>query len=179
MKDSSSSGPAESGSIRQIAEFDPAVVTDLDFRDLAAHGDPLSQITAAADQLPPGGVLHLRSPFEPLPLYGVMAARGFEARQASFGSADWSSWFWRSGESPRLALPPTRVDPVPEGVIDLRAMPAPEPMNWILEHLPEAGSSLKVMLPWFPEPLANLLSDEWQLTSNHSISGVLVTIQRR
>ncbi len=54
-------------------------VTSLDVRPLLAEGtEPFEVIMAAVESLPPGGVLELTAPFEPVPLYAVLRARGFE-----------------------------------------------------------------------------------------------------
>ncbi|HRP08852.1 MAG TPA: DUF2249 domain-containing protein, partial [Gemmatimonadales bacterium] len=85
-------------------EFDPAAVTDLDARELLARGlEPLPVILALADALEPGKVLHVRSPFQPTPLYTVMTERGFAYRFARFDDDDWSSWFWREDNPPPRA----------------------------------------------------------------------------
>ena len=50
---------------------------DLDVREDIREGrEPFARIMAAVDALPPDGVLVLRAPFEPVPLYGVLAAGG-------------------------------------------------------------------------------------------------------
>ena len=50
----------------------------LDVRPLLAAGhDPLTEILEAAERVPPGGCLVLTAPFDPLPLYEVLAGRGF------------------------------------------------------------------------------------------------------
>ena len=52
--------------------------TALDVRPILAMGEePFGAILAAADLLPEGGVLELTAPFEPAPLYRVLAGRGF------------------------------------------------------------------------------------------------------
>jgi uncharacterized protein (DUF2249 family) len=54
-------------------------VTSLDVRPLLAEGtEPFEVIMAAVESLPPGGVLELTVPFEPVPLYAVLRARGFD-----------------------------------------------------------------------------------------------------
>ena len=55
----------------------PPTVT-LDVRPLLAMGqEPFEDIMAAVHALPPGGELELIAPFAPLPLYAVLAERGF------------------------------------------------------------------------------------------------------
>jgi len=50
----------------------------LDVRPLLASGiEPLQAIMEAAATVGPGQALELTAPFEPVPLYGVMAQQGF------------------------------------------------------------------------------------------------------
>lgn len=50
----------------------------LDVRPLLADGiEPFSTIMEAVAKVPPGGTLELTAPFEPVPLYAVLAGRGF------------------------------------------------------------------------------------------------------
>lgn len=167
-------------------EFDPAVVTELDVRDLLTRGEePLATILAHADALEPGGVLHVRSPFQPAPLYDVMTARGFAWRNARFADDDWSSWFWRpeAPPPPPAARGADRSTTAPAGVTDLRSLTPPEPLLWILRWTADAasGASLRVMLPFFPEPLPDLLgSGAWQVTlEEEREDGVVVRVERR
>jgi uncharacterized protein (DUF2249 family) len=161
-------------------DFDPAAVTDLDVRELLARGmQPLPLILEMADALEPGRVLHVRSPFEPVPLYTVMSDRGFTHRASKFADDDWSSWFWRDDQPPPRPTPPPRRD-APEGTTDLRWLAPPEPLLWILawcgEH-PEG--SLRVMLPCYPAPLIALLGDDgWQVRLEaEREDGVVVVLQ--
>ena len=60
-----------------------ATTTALDVRPiLAAGGDPLELILAASASVPVGGALDLLAPFDPIPLYGVLQARGFRSATA-------------------------------------------------------------------------------------------------
>lgn len=165
-------------------DFDPAVVTDLDVRELVAHGhEPLPVILELADALEPGHVLHIRSPFQPTPLYGVLGARGFEHRFARFADDDWSSWFWRAEHPPRRApaVVPSR-EPPPEGVTDLRWLAAPEPLLWILRWVSApTAPALRVMLPFFPAPLPILVDEAgWNVrVEAEREDGVVVAIEKR
>lgn len=50
----------------------------LDVRPMLARGEePFAEIMEAAARVPAGGALELLAPFEPVPLYAVLAARGF------------------------------------------------------------------------------------------------------
>jgi uncharacterized protein (DUF2249 family) len=58
---------------------DASPVVTLDVRPLLAAGEePFDVIMAAVAALPPDGILELTAPFEPVPLYAVLRARGFE-----------------------------------------------------------------------------------------------------
>ncbi len=151
-------------------DFDPSHVRDLDVRDIIQRGgEPLGDILAACAALPAGGVLHLRSPFQPLPLYRVMDERGFRHHSTMFGQDDWSTWFWRADEETLTAAPTGDVTPgaiaeVPDGVWDLRDLPAPEPLLAIIERTREATGPFRVALPFYPAPLGAVLEGHgWQL----------------
>lgn len=61
---------------------------ELDVRPLCAQGrPPLPAILAAVAELSPGQALRLSAPFEPVPLYALLQARGFthESREAAPG----------------------------------------------------------------------------------------------
>lgn len=45
---------------------------------LAAGEEPFDAIMDAVAALPPGGILELTAPFEPIPLYAVLKSRGFD-----------------------------------------------------------------------------------------------------
>ncbi|HLI09912.1 MAG TPA: DUF2249 domain-containing protein [Ktedonobacteraceae bacterium] len=69
----------------------------LDVRpDLARGDEPFARIMQAAASVKEGQALVIIAPFEPVPLYGVLAAQGFthETRQA--GAAEWVVRFVRS-----------------------------------------------------------------------------------
>lgn len=73
-----------------------ARIEELDVREqLRQGGEPFGRIMAAAEGLDPDGILRLRAIFEPVPLYAVMADRGFEHWTEKLGPSDWRVWFWR------------------------------------------------------------------------------------
>ena len=80
-------------------------VARLDVRPiLASGGEPLALILAAADRVPPGGVLELTSPFEPLPLYPVMEQRGFVWTPEARAPAEWVVRFRATGIGPTATV---------------------------------------------------------------------------
>ncbi len=142
-----------------LPDFDPLTVVELDVRgDLRSGREPLTRILAAADAVPPDGVLHLRSPFYPAPLVRLLAQRGFSHHSKSFGDDDWSTWFWR-GDAAAMAAPPVvrAAAAAPAGVIDLRDLPPPEPLFAILDRIARGDAPFDVLLPFDPPILDALL----------------------
>jgi hypothetical protein len=89
---------AESGIVdtRSVHPLDACIV-EVDVRDdLRAGREPFSKIMAAMSTLAPREVLHLRTTFEPLPLYTVMEKRRFLHEAEIHADDDWSVWFWRN-----------------------------------------------------------------------------------
>jgi uncharacterized protein (DUF2249 family) len=117
----------------------------LDVReDLRAGREPFARIMAAVDALRPDGVLVLHAPFEPVPLYRVLARRGFAHWTESGQAEDWRVWFYReSAPDPAPGLPcrTTAVGsagatpPAPESTVrlDVRGLEPPLPMVRVLE----------------------------------------------
>lgn len=94
----------------QPADIPEEAIHDLDVRPVLARGaEPLAAILEHAGRVPVGHVLRLRAPFEPIPLYAVLAGRGFAAWTERLGPDDWRVWFRRvSGDEP--AVPPVEPD---------------------------------------------------------------------
>jgi hypothetical protein len=167
-----------------LPDFDPAVLTDLDVRDdLRSGREPMARILAASDALPTGGVLHLRTPFEPAPLFYVLSQRGFAHHTEAFAADDWSSWFWHS-ESPPVPAAPTKslaTALAPPGVIDLRHLPPPEPLVAILARITRDDAPFEVMLPFDPPILDALLAQQgWRVERvNAGADGAQLRIVRQ
>lgn len=73
----------------QIAGMTDSLPPDvlLDVRpDLARGEEPFSKIMTAARSIPPGGLLVVLAPFDPMPLYGVLAKMGFSNETEALGS---------------------------------------------------------------------------------------------
>jgi uncharacterized protein (DUF2249 family) len=122
----------------------------LDVReDIRAGREPFARIMAVVDALPPDGVLVLRAPFEPVPLYRVLGRRGFAHWADCLAADDWLVWFFRSPEPgkamPGAAVAATPPDPAPpqsssaETVgsvrLDVRGLEPPLPMVRVLEAI--------------------------------------------
>jgi len=59
-----------------VTENDRDATRTLDAREI--DGEPFGVIVAALEELPDGETLELVNSFEPEPLYGVLADRGFD-----------------------------------------------------------------------------------------------------
>lgn len=123
----------------------------VDVRDDIRNGrEPFSKIMSAVRELPPGQKLLLIAPFEPVPLFGVLARQGFahDAREA--GNGDWEVLFTRDGRqepgdghspvqanstvgnSGKRESGPTEMKFIE---VDARGLEPPQPMVKILEAL--------------------------------------------
>lgn len=104
---------------------------EIDVRpDLAAGREPFGRIMAAVAALPEDGVLLLRAPFEPVPLYQVLGRKGFAHRTEQVAEDHWVVAFSR-----------------PTVVLDVRGLEPPEPMTRTLEaldRLPPGGTLLQI-----------------------------------
>jgi uncharacterized protein (DUF2249 family) len=68
----------------------------LDLRDdMRAGREPFPRIMTAVRELADDQVLRLRTIFEPVPLFAVLAKRGFLYESRQDAPEDWSAWFWR------------------------------------------------------------------------------------
>lgn len=133
-----------------------ASAVELDVRDeLSKGGEPFSRIMAAVAALGDGEVLHLRAPFEPVPLFGVMEKRGFGHKTEKHADDDWSVWFFRQDKqpahAPTIASAPPASSSAPamhqsevvaddgaartEVRLDVRDLEPPEPLVRTLEAL--------------------------------------------
>ena len=76
--------------IEQAVRWKAEAQTLLDVRpDLASGGEPFVRIMEAASTIQPGGILVIIAPFEPVPLYDVLAARGFTHATAMVAPGEW------------------------------------------------------------------------------------------
>ena len=141
-----------------LPDFDPSILVDVDVRDdLRAGREPLSRIIAAAESLGPGLVLHVRSLFQPTPLFTVLSRLGFSYNTERFAEDDWSSWFWRGHLEPRNEDGATLNSGSPDEW-DLRSLPAPEPLQRILARIAVDPSPFDVLLPDFSDVLPAMLA---------------------
>ena len=77
-------------------------IVTLDVRDDIKRGqEPFSKIMGTVAQLRPDENLRLIAPFEPLPLFSVLAKKGYTHASKQLESGDWEVLFTRgSGQKP-------------------------------------------------------------------------------
>lgn len=109
---------------------------DVDVRPiLRAGGEPFSVIMATLDGLEAGQGLRLYAPFEPVPLYAVMADKGFAHSEQALDAGEWEVLFTPTGAPPAAsAHGQAAFDawPEPDVRLDNRDLDPPEPMVRIL-----------------------------------------------
>jgi uncharacterized protein (DUF2249 family) len=154
---------------------------ELDVRPLLRAGEePFQAIMEAVSSLAPGQPLRLIAPFRPVPLFSVMANRGFAASDRALDSGDWEVLFTPvqiPDESEGLAIGSSLSavfwgEPVME--LDLVDLEPPEPMVRILETLEslQPGDVLFALLarePVFLFPELAKRQHEW--AGNFDASG--------
>jgi uncharacterized protein (DUF2249 family) len=119
-------------------------IVTLDVReDIRGGREPFSRIMTAIAGLDDGQELVLIAPFEPLPLFGVLAKKGFQYTSREVTQGHWEILFSRavnSGSSPKMKseLNP-RTNPAASAAsivdVDARGLEPPQPMIKILEAL--------------------------------------------
>lgn len=122
--------------------------------DLRQGRHPFAKIMQAVSSLAPDQDLRLLAPFEPAPLYPVLAGHGLTATPKQLESGDWEIRFSRAekdstskpgGEPAQTASTATTPAVQPMVDVDARGLEPPEPLVKILEtlaHLP-GGSGLR------------------------------------
>lgn len=108
---------------------------DVDVRPiLRSGGEPFSVIMAALDQLAPGQGLRLYATFRPVPLFAVMADKGFAHSERELDGGEWEVLF--EPVTAPAASPPQAHSfdewPEPKTKLDNRDLDPPEPMVRIL-----------------------------------------------
>jgi uncharacterized protein (DUF2249 family) len=113
--------------------------------DIRKGCEPFSKIMAAAAPLQPGEQLLLIAPFEPTPLFAVLAQQGFTHHARALESGDWEVLFTRqantsAASTTEIAAPgnsPNETGSSPKEIleVDARGLEPPQPMVKILESV--------------------------------------------
>jgi uncharacterized protein (DUF2249 family) len=158
----------------------------LDVRDDIQRGrEPFSKIMQAVASLGVDEDLVIIAPFEPTPLYAVLAQRGFFHQSKQTESGDWEIHFSRAGGEPVAVESPVKS---PESVdvleieVDTRGLEPPQPLIKILEAvatLPE-GVSIVARTDRHPMHLYTQLEERgFQSDTEEAPDGSFVTYVRR
>lgn len=164
-----------------MSKPEASLIRELDVRPLLRAGEePFQAIMDAVGALAPGQSLRLIAPFRPVPLFSVMANRGFSASDRALDGGDWEVLFspvagmqteagLATGSSPSAL---SWGDPIEE--LDLVDLEPPEPMVRILEALEDLkpGDVLFALLarePVFLFPELAKRQHEW--AGNFDTSG--------
>lgn len=110
---------------------------DVDVRPiLRAGGEPFSFIMAALERLEPGQGVRLYATFKPVPLFAVMADKGFSHAAQPLDGGEWEVLFTPSAEAKPAATVSGKAAfddwPEPSVRLDNRDLEPPEPMVRIL-----------------------------------------------
>ena len=153
------------------------VPRELDVRPtLLAGGEPFSAIMQAVNELGSGQALRLLATFEPVPLYGLLAKKGFDHAAREIGGGDWEVTFTpaaaadEAGQNRPVQPVPDHASPhqwpEPSRHLDNRDLDPPEPMVRALAALEELlpGEVLSVLLrrePVFLFPELSKRGHDW------------------
>jgi uncharacterized protein (DUF2249 family) len=126
---------------------------DVDVRPLLRAGEePFLAIMGALDRLEPGQGLRLYATFKPIPLFGVMASKGFAHQEVELDGGEWEVLFTPAA-APSPALEPLGAAtddewPEPAVHLDNRDLDPPEPMVRILAAAEQLapGQTLSALL---------------------------------
>lgn len=161
-------------------------IVTLDVRPILARGDePLAAILAAADALASGQTLRLIAPFRPVPLFRVMARRGYDHSETRLADKGWQIDF---APAVRGLGEGSALDafgwPEPMALLDLTGRGTDEAAQRLLasfQRIP-AGAVLFALLPAEPAALLAELGaagHEWAGNPAADGSGFRLLLRRK
>jgi uncharacterized protein (DUF2249 family) len=112
--------------------------------DIRAGREPFSKIMTVAANLGEGHAFLLIAPFEPKPIFGVLAKKGFQHRSREVAQGHWEVLFSRLDNGELQTQNSVQANyhstPMPDEVtsiveVDARGLEPPQPMVRILETL--------------------------------------------
>jgi len=167
----------------------------LDVRpDLLEGREPFSRIMETVEGLGPEDSLLLIAPFQPVPLYRVLAQKGLEGKATPMESGDWEVLFSRKkgATKPKLEAAEPSAPRVSEGgkrdiavsviEVDVRGLEPPEPMVRILEAVERAGERGVVRAVTDRKPLHlydELQARGWQAETTAGADGSFTSLIRK
>lgn len=169
-------------------------IVTLDVRDDIRNGrEPFSKIMSTAARLHPEESFLLVAPFEPVPLFGVLAKQGFAHKACQMENGDWEVLFTRTENDPTEPCGSNRMETVAQKSkitneklnlceVDVRGLEPPQPMVKILETLSALpdGTELRARTDRRPMHLyAQLEARGFHGQTEEQNDGSFVTIIRR
>ncbi len=151
---------------------------ELDVRPELARGtEPFGLIMATVDRLAPGQALRLIAPFRPVPLFTVMANRGFGCADRPCEDGGWQVTFTPLAPEPEPGLAPGSAPgamfwPEPARVLDLAGQAMPDRVVLAALAAMAPGEVLFALLDRAPMDLLAELArrgDEW--AGNYAADG--------
>ncbi|WP_108398582.1 DUF2249 domain-containing protein [Devosia submarina] len=127
---------------------------ELDVRPIQRNGgEPLSAIMGVVGRLAEGQGLRLLSTFKPVPLFSMMAAKGFTHEAQPLENGEWSVVFKPAGDF--IEAPPPETWSAPKYYLDCTEPESPEPNKRILSRLGkmDRGEVLFALLHQEPQVL--------------------------
>lgn len=167
-------------------------VVKLDVREDIQRGrEPFSKIMQTVAALKENEDLLLIAPFEPAPLFGVLAQRGFGHQSTRTPQGDYEVRFSRGGSQTEVMSAPASkqrspsrqaAPSTPEVEVDARGLEPPQPLVTILEavaSLPE-GARLRALTDRRPMHLYSQLEERgFRGETEEQPDGSFVTYVRR
>ena len=166
--------------------------------DLRNGREPFARIMSAVARLQPHENLRLLAPFQPVPLFHVLAKHGFHPAPRQIENGDWEVLFTRrggdgieSGGDPRGGAQTEKAQevqnppaPAPANVlnVDARGLEPPQPMVKILEALAALPDGAAICARTDRRPMhlyAQLESRGFTGRSEEQSDGSFITIIRR
>lgn len=111
---------------------------ELDVRPILRQGgEPFELIMRTLSSLAPSQGLRLLATFEPVPLFSVLARKGYTHRSRQLGEDDWEVVFTpgaagKAEDAPLVSASNSDGWPAPKTRLDVRDLDPPEPMVRIL-----------------------------------------------
>jgi uncharacterized protein (DUF2249 family) len=166
-------------------------VITLDMReDIRAGREPFSKIMAAVARLTEDQSLRLIAPFEPKPLYAVLANQGFCHESKAVADGSWEVLFGRdinsaTTSSVTATAAPSGSRPAPSAEIlevDARGLEPPQPLVTILDAVEQLseGAAIRARTDRRPMHLYPVLEERgFTAATEQSPDGSFVTDIRR
>jgi uncharacterized protein (DUF2249 family) len=178
-EDDAAAGATESHHTERPAVLDDLTPVHVDVREDIARGvEPFARIMAAVKALGAREALVLRAPFEPVPLYDVLARRGLGHWSERHDARDWSVWFFPTSLAAPAAPAPAGAAGRGRVTLDVRGLEPPQPMVQVLERLDalRPGEELLVVHDRRPMFLYPQLDDRGFVHETREVAPGLVEI---